>query len=185
MLGNDLAVLFGVKTRRLNEQIRRNIVRFPEDFMFQLTKEEKYEVVANCDHLSNLKHGQALPYAFTEHGVVMLANVLNSPQAVQSSIQVVRAFIRIRQMFTAHEDIARKLDALEKKYDAQFRVVFDAIRQLMAPPKPKKNQIGFHWEAQETPVKKAPAKKKSTAKERVPSKKKTPAKQKATAEKKK
>lgn len=166
MLGNDLAVLFGVTTRRLNEQVRRNKDRFPHDFMFQLTQQEKNKVVANCDHLSNLRFTQSLPYAFTEHGALMLANVLNSPEAVRASIQVVRAFIRLRKLLASHEDLARKVEVLEKKYDAQFRVVFDAIRQLMAPPKPKKNQIGFHWETGE------PSRKKALPRKRAPAKKK-------------
>ncbi|MBE0429997.1 MAG: ORF6N domain-containing protein [Thermoleophilia bacterium] len=171
MLGNDLARLFGVSTRRLNEQVRRNIDRFPGDFMFQLTQEEKNKVVANCDHLSNLKFTQSLPFAFTEHGIIMLANVLNSPEAVKASIQVVRAFIKLRAMLASHEDLARKVDALEKKYDAQFKTVFDAIRQLMVPaePKKKKNRIGFHWQIGEKPAgKKTPARKKPASNRKAP-----------------
>ena len=139
--------------------------------MFQLTKEERDEVVANCDHLANLKYSQNTPYAFTEHGAVMLANVLNSPQAVHASIQVVRAFIKIRGMLVAHEDLARKVEALEKKYDIQFSAVFDAIRQLMTPPKPKKDQIGFHRDKETVS-----AKKKAHKKKQAPMKKKMPAK---------
>lgn len=146
MLDADLAVLYGVTTKRLNEQVKRNKHRFPEDFIFQLTENEKAEVVANCDHLKRLKYSPNLPYAFTEHGAIMLATVLNSPVAVQSSIQVVRAFVRLRQMITSNAELARKLDSLEKKYDAQFKVVFDAIRQLMIPPEPKKRKIGFRRE---------------------------------------
>ena len=111
--------------------------------MFQLTKEEKAEVVTNCDHLRRLKFSPTLPYAFTEHGAVMLANVLNSQVAIQVSIQIVRAFIRLREAVASHKDLARRLDELEKKYDTQFRVVFDAIRRLMTPPEPKKRKIGF------------------------------------------
>ena len=146
MLNHDLAKLYGVTTRRLNEQVRRNPDRFPEDFMFQLTQEEKKEVVANCDHLSNLKHSQSTPFAFTEHGVIMLANVLNSPSAVNASIEVARAFVRLRGIMASYEELANKLETLEKKYDSRFKVVFDAIRQLMAPPAPKRRQVGFHWE---------------------------------------
>lgn len=166
MIHTDLANLYGVTTRRLNEQVRRNPERFPEDFMFQLTKKEKDEVVANCDHLTNLRFTQKLPYAFTEHGAVMLANVLNSPQAVKASIQVVRAFIKLSGMLASNEDMARKVDALEKKYDVQFSAVFDAIRQLMAPPDPKKKQIGFHWEKTAPSKKTAPAKKKTSPKKK-------------------
>jgi hypothetical protein len=101
-------------------------------------------VVTNCDHLARLKFSHHLPYAFTEHGALMLANVLNSERAAQTSVQVVRAFVRLRQMIASNADLARKLSEMEKKYDAQFRVVFDAIRQLMAPPEPKRREIGFH-----------------------------------------
>ncbi len=111
--------------------------------MFLLTEKEKEEVGANCDHLMNLKFSTVLPYVFTEHGTIMLASVLKSPIAVQSSVLVVRAFVKLREMMTTHKDLARKLADMEKKYDSQFKVVFDAIRQLMAPPVTKKAQIGF------------------------------------------
>ena len=130
MLDADLAELYGVLTKVLNQAVKRNKERFPIDFMFQLTKEEKDEVVTNCDHLKRLKFSPTLPHAFTEHGAIMLATILNSPIAVQASIQVVRAFVRLRQMLASNADLARKLDTLERKYDAQFKVVFDAIRQL-------------------------------------------------------
>jgi len=143
MLDADLAELYGVLTKVLNQAVKRNKERFPVDFMFQLTKEEKDEVVTNCDHLKRLKFSPTLPHAFTEHGAIMLATILNSPIAVQASIQVVRAFVRLRQMLASNADLARKLDTLERKYDAQFKVVFDAIRQLMTPPEPKRQQIGF------------------------------------------
>ena len=130
MLDADLAELYGVLTKVLNQAVKRNKERFPVDFMFQLTKEEKDEVVTNCDHLKRLKFSPTLPHAFTEHGAIMLATILNSPIAVQASIQVVRAFVRLRQMLASNADLARKLDTLERKYDAQFKVVFDAIRQL-------------------------------------------------------
>src|SRR3989304_4000635 len=143
MLDADLAELYGVLTKVLNQAVKRNIERFPLDFMFQLTKDEKDEVVTNCDHLKRLKFSPTLPHAFTEHGAIMLATILNSPIAVQASIQVVRAFVRLRQMLASNADLARKLDTLERKYDAQFKVVFDAIRQLMTPPEPKRQQIGF------------------------------------------
>ena len=144
MLDSDLAELYGVETKALNQAVKRNLNRFPPDFMFQLTKTEKAEVVTNCDHLIHLKFSSNLPYAFTEHGVLMLANVLNSERAAQTSVQVVRAFVRLRQMLASNADLARKLDDMEKKYDRQFKVVFDAIRQLMSPPEPKRREIGFH-----------------------------------------
>ena len=130
-------------TKRLNEQVKRNRGRFPEDFMFRLTSVEKAEVVANCDHLSVLKFSKSLPHAFTEHGAIMAANVLNSERAVQASVQVVRAFVRLRQLLTSNTELARKLDELEGKYDRQFRVVFDAIRRLMSPALTDRKQIGF------------------------------------------
>ncbi|OGQ41139.1 MAG: hypothetical protein A3A85_03315, partial [Deltaproteobacteria bacterium RIFCSPLOWO2_01_FULL_42_9] len=143
MVDADLAELYGVPTKVLNQAVKRNKKRFPIDFMFQLTQEEKYKVVTNCDHLKKLKFSPTLPYAFTEHGAIMLATILSSPIAVQASIQVVRAFVKLREMLTAHKDLARKLDKMEKKYDSQFKVVFDAIRQLMAPSEPKSRKIGF------------------------------------------
>lgn len=144
MLDNDLAELYGVETKALNQAVRRNIGRFPADFMFQLTNSEKAEVVTNCDHLRKLKFSPHLPFAFTEHGALMLANVLNSEKAAQTSVYVVRAFVRLRQMLATNAELARKLESLEKKYDAQFKVVFDAIRHLMEPPGKPKREIGFH-----------------------------------------
>ena len=146
MLDRDLAKLYGVTTKRFNEQVKRNRGRFPGDFMFQLTSEEAKLTQSSRSHFATLKRGQNtkyLPYAFTEHGSIMAANVLNSERAVQASVQVVRAFVRLRQMLTSNTALARKLDELEGKYDRQFKVVFDAIRQLMRPPPPLRKQIGF------------------------------------------
>ena len=146
MLDADLAVIYGISTKRLNEQVRRNIDRFPPEFMFQLTKDEKQEVVANCDHLKKLKYSHALPRAFTEHGAIMLATVLNTPVAVQTSIQIVKAFIKLRQMLASNAALARKIRAMEKKYDEQFKVVFEAIYKLMEPPQKERRKIGFNRE---------------------------------------
>lgn len=144
MIDADLAKLYGVTTKRLNEQVKRNSERFPEDFVIQLSRTERDEVVANCDHLSRLKYSPTLPYAFTEHGAIMAANVLNSPRAVEMSVQVVRAFVRLREMIASHKALTKRLDELEGRYDRQFKVVFDAIRELMRPPEPKpKRKIGF------------------------------------------
>lgn len=143
MLDADIALLYGGTTKRLNEQVRRNRKRFPSDFMFQLTLKEKREVVAICDHLKKLKFTASLPYAFTEHGAIMLASVLNSPVAVQVSVQIVRAFAKLREAIVSQRSLVRRLDQLAEKYDAEFKLVFDAIRQLMAPPEPKKRGIGF------------------------------------------
>ena len=130
MLDSDLADIYNVPTKVLNQAVKRNIDRFPNDFMFQLTKEEKDEVVTVCDHLRKLKFSPSLPNAFTEHGAIMVATILNSPIAVKTSIQVVRAFVRLREMIASHKGLAKRLDELEKKYDAQFKIVFDAIRQV-------------------------------------------------------
>ena len=144
MLDADLAEIYGVTTKVLNQAVKRNAIRFPEDFMFQLTEREKAAVVTNCDHLVRIKFSPHLPFAFTEHGALMLANVLNGERAALTSVQVVRAFVRLRQMLASNAELSRKLAALEKKYDAQFKIVFDAIRQLMTPPEPKRREIGFH-----------------------------------------
>jgi len=147
MLDRDLAQLYGVETRVLNQAVRRNIDRFPEDFMFSLTREEIMrisQIVISSGHpgVKTLKFSKNV-MAFTEHGVAMLSSVLNSPRAVQVNIQIMRTFAKLREIMLQHKDLARKLDALEKKYDAQFKVVFDAIRQLMTPPETKRRPIGF------------------------------------------
>jgi hypothetical protein len=146
MLDADLASLYGVSTRALNQAVKRNRERFPEDFMFRLTEAEKAEVITNCDHLRPLRFSPSLPHAFTEHGAIMLASLLNTRIAVQASVQVVRAFVRLREILATHKDLARELRELEKKYDAQFKVVFDAIRALMTPPRLQQPGIGFHVE---------------------------------------
>mgnify|MGYP001577202208 CR=1 FL=1 len=117
MLDRDLAVLYGVKTKRLNEQVNRNKKRFPADFMFQLTDTEKEQVVAICDHLKDLKFSYQLPYAFTEQGVAMLSSVLNSERAIKVNIQIMRAFVKLKELLLTHKDLAIKINALERKYD--------------------------------------------------------------------
>jgi hypothetical protein len=144
LIDADLAALYGVSTKRLNEQVKRNKARFPADFVFQLSVAERDKVVANCDHLSKLKFAPTLPYAFTEHGALMAASVLNTPRAVEVSLYVVRAFVRLREALDVHGSVVRRLNALEAKYDGQFKLVFDAIRELMRPPEPgKRRRIGF------------------------------------------
>ncbi len=145
MLDEDLADLYGVTTKRLNQQARRNVERFPADFMFQLTAEEDTALRLQIVTLKTGRgaHRKYLPYAFTQEGVAMLSSVLRSPRAVQVNIEIMRAFVRLRGMMAAHKDLARKLEALERKYDAQFKVVFDAIRKLMAPPPVVARRIGF------------------------------------------
>jgi hypothetical protein len=133
ILDSDLAELYGVPTKRLNEQVKRNIRRFPEHFMFQLTIEEKEDVVATCDHLKKLKYSPFLPYAFTEHGIVMLANVLNSDRAIQASIRIVEVFIKMHEMITTHKELFLKLNELEKKvasHDEKIMFVFEYLKEL-------------------------------------------------------
>lgn len=142
----DLAELYGVTTKRLNEQVRRNRSRFPEDFIFQLTTEEKSEVVANCDHLSKLKFSKTLPYAFTEHGAIMAASILNAPRAIEASIFVVRAFVKLREMLATHKELAQKFLELEQRlegHDEHIQTIFNAIRQLMTPTESPRKKIGY------------------------------------------
>jgi len=164
MLDRDLAYLYGVPTKVLNQTVKRHIDRFPDDFMFQLTMEEarvwweQVRAVHLRSQIVTLERGQHIkyrPYAFTEHGILMLSSVLNSKRAIQVNIEIMRMFIRLRRILASHSELARKLDALEKKYDAQFKIVFDAIRQLMAPPEPEppKKRIGFLVEEPHVPYK--------------------------------
>lgn len=157
MVDADLAALYGVPTKRLNEQVKRNRDRFPSDFLFQLNADEKAEVVANCDHLSALKFSKTLPYAFTEHGAIQAANVLASAQAVEMGIYVVRAFVHLRQAASLHADLAHRLAELEERTERlelshdtfsrntrnQLRQVFEALRELTMPPEPARRPIGF------------------------------------------
>ena len=146
MIDNDIAALYGVSTKRLNEQVKRNKKRFPEDFMFQLSPDEKDEVVANCDHLNNLKYSPNLPYVFTEHGAVMLASVLNSDRAIEVNIQIVRIFTKIREVILTNNDILLKLERLEHKvsdHDENIQMIFKAIRQLLNPPAEPRRKNGF------------------------------------------
>jgi len=147
IIDSDLAEFYNVPTKRLNEQVKRNKNRFPKDFMFRLTNEEKSEVVANCDHLAKLKYSKVLPYAFTEHGAIMAASVLNSTRAVEVSVFIVRAFVKIRKVITAHKELAHKIAQLERKltdHDEKIIALVHAIQQLMKPElPPKKRRIGF------------------------------------------
>jgi hypothetical protein len=146
MLDRDLSDLFCVETKYLNRQVKRNIERFPYEFMFQLTFEEKNELVTNWHRFNSLKHTKSLPFAFTEHGAIMLASVLNSQRAVEASVYVVRAFVRLREVLASHKDLAQKLKELESKlegHDGQIRDIIEAINQLLSPPEKPKQQIGF------------------------------------------
>ena len=151
MLDADLAALYGVPTKRLNEQVKRNAGRFPADFVFQLDRAERDEVVANCDHLRRLRFSPTMPFAFTEHGALMAASVLNTTRAVEVSLYVVRAFVELREALATHKELAKRLDELESRlgrklagHDQAIAGILEAIRQLMAPPEPaKKRRIGF------------------------------------------
>jgi len=147
LIDADLAELYGVPTKRLNEQVRRNAGRFPEDFCFQLTAEESAALRSQFATSNSVggRGGRRYPaLAFTEHGAIMAANVMNSPRAVEMSVHVVRAFVRLREMLASHKELAKRLDELEARYDGQFKVVFDAIRQLMSPLEPQpRRKIGF------------------------------------------
>jgi hypothetical protein len=144
ILDADLARLYGVETKVLVQAVKRNLKRFPPDFMFRLTKAEHDDLRSQTVTSSSWGGRRHAPYAFTEQGVAMLSSVLRSDRAVQVNIEIMRTFVKLRRLLATHENLARKLDALERKYDRQFKVVFDAIRELMTPPvtKPKRH-IGF------------------------------------------
>lgn len=146
LLDFQLAGLYGVETRALKQAVRRNVVRFPEDFMFELTPDEVDGLVSQNVIPGRGQLGGALPMAFTEQGVAMLSSVLRSARAVEVNIGIMRAFVRFREMLLSHAELSQQLSAMEKKYDRQFKVVFDAIRQLMDPPKgdEARKEIGFH-----------------------------------------
>lgn len=148
MLDSDLAELYGVTTKRLNEQVRRNIERFPSDFMFQLSSDEAEFLRSQIATLKRGRglHRKYLPYAFTEQGVAMLSSVLNSTRAVQVNIAIIRTFVKLREVLSVNKELAHKLSQLERKvenHDGDIKLIFDAIRQLMAPPPSKEKKIGF------------------------------------------
>jgi hypothetical protein len=143
MLSTTLAALYKVEPRVLVQSVKRNASRFPKDFMFQLSEQE-FRILKSQIVISSWGGSRrALPYAFTEQGVAMLSSVLNSRRAIQVNIEIMRAFVRLRRILASHVQLARKLDSLEKKYDSQFKVVFEAIRDLMMPPVPRRRAIGF------------------------------------------
>jgi len=173
MLDSDLAALYGVETKVLNQSVRRNVMRFPLDFRFQLTAEEsdalrcQTGILELHDYLRSQsvtlklgrgKHRKYLPYVFTEQGVAMLSSVLNSDRAVQVNITIMRAFVKLREMIASHKELTKRLDEMENKYDSQFKIVFDAIRALVTQPEPKEMKIGFvkenraHYRTSETAV---------------------------------
>ena len=153
MIDRDLAELYGVTTFRLNEQVKRNKKRFPEDFMFQVTKEEKQQLIDQYENLKTLKFSPSLPYVFTEHGAVMLASVLNSDRAIAVNIQIVRIFTRMRELLLTHKDILVKLEQMEKqlikqgvklkKHDENIQLIFEYLKQLLNPHQEPRPRVGF------------------------------------------
>ena len=149
MLSSDLAGLYGVPTGALVQAVKRNLDRFPPDFVFQLTEQEvkslrSQSVILDTAARGRGRYSKYQPYAFTEQGVAMLSSVLRSKRAIRANVEIMRAFVRLRDLIGQNRDLARRLDVLESKYDRQFKVVFDAIRELMAPPAPaQKRRIGF------------------------------------------
>ena len=135
-------------TKVLNQAVKRNERRFPSDFMFRLTKQEKKELVTNCDRFRTLKHSSVLPRAFTEQGVAMLSSVLNSDRAIDVNIAIMRAFVKLRVMLASHKDLTRKIAELEKKYDEQFAIVFEAIQHILEEDEKPKKKIGYLKESQ-------------------------------------
>ena len=146
MIDRDLAELYGVETKYLNRQVKRNIERFPDDFMFQLTTEEKKELVTNCHRFRTLKHSATLPYAFTEHGVAMLASVLNSERAVKISILIIKTFVRLHKLLSVHKEFAQRLTQLEQevgKHDSKIKAILKIIHKLVAPSEKPIGKIVF------------------------------------------
>ena len=147
ILDKDLAEFYGVRTKVLNQAVKRNMARFPADFMFQLTKKEKEQVVTNCDHLASLKYSPVLPYAFTEQGVAMLSSVLRSKRAVEVNIAIMRTFVKLREILATNTALRRKIEAMERQYDEQFKLVFKVLSEMvMSKPNPK-SRIGYLTEA--------------------------------------
>lgn len=144
MLDRDLAALYEVTTGNLNKAVKRNIERFPEDFMFQLTKEEEHPLRFQFGSLKRGQHSKYLPYAFTQEGVAMLSSVLNSRRAIMVNIQIMRVFVKFRRMILTNVNLRRKIEELEKKCEGRFLIVFKALNELMAKPEAPKRRIGFH-----------------------------------------
>lgn len=147
MLDFHLAALYEVETRALKQQVKRNIERFPDDFMFELTQSEWTELITNCDNLNSAKFSPSLPYAFTEQGVSMLSSVLRSKKAIEVNISIMRSFVKMREMIEENKELRKKLNTMEKKFDSQFKLVFDAIRQLVEVKSKPKNPTGFTLKA--------------------------------------
>lgn len=143
MIDRDLADLYEVETKYLNRQVKRNILRFPDEFMFQLNMEERNQLVTNWHRFESLKHSNNLPYAFTENGVAMLSSVLKSERAIKMSIYIIKTFVKLRKMLATNKDLAHKIEELESKYDKQFQVVFEAIKQLISKENIPRKEVGY------------------------------------------
>lgn len=143
IVDSDLATLYGTTTKRLNEAVKRNIERFPEEFMFQLSNVERNELVAICDQFKNLKHSYSNPYVFTEHGALMVANVLRNPKAINASIEIVRAFVTMRKMLFSVDELRTHLEKLESKYDKQLKIIFETLQIMLNEPEKEKGDVGF------------------------------------------
>jgi len=143
MVDRDLAELFEVETKYLNRQVKRNSERFPTEFMFQLNQKEKDELVTNWHRFESLKHTNALPYVFTENGVAMLSTILRSERAVKMSVFIIKTFVRLRELITSNEELKQKIEELELKYDKQFQVIFDVVKQLIEKEDKPRNPIGY------------------------------------------
>ncbi len=143
MIDRDLADLYDIETKYLNRQVKRNSSRFPSEFMFQLSGEEKKELVSNCPRFETMKHSVKLPYAFTENGVAMLATVLNSERAIKMSIFIIKTFVKLREYLSTHKELEKKISDMEAKYDKQFQVVFEALKQLIRKENEPREPVGF------------------------------------------
>ena len=148
MLDRDLAILYGVETKVLNQAVKRNLERFPHDFMFQLTAQETKILRSQFVTLEQGRYSKYYPYAFTEYGILMLSSVLNSDRAIEVNIQIMRTFTKIREMMVTHKDLRQKIEDMERKYDNQFQIVFKAIKRLIDPPQKRKEPIGFRSRVQ-------------------------------------
>ncbi len=143
ILDFHLAELYGIETRVLKQQVRRNIARFPDDFLIRLGKKEWQELITNCDKLGDIKYSPSPPFAFTEQGVAMLSSVLRSPKAIEVNIAIMRTFVKLRKMMESNKELRQKVESMEKKYDGQFQVVFKAIKGLMEKKNETRRMIGF------------------------------------------
>jgi len=144
MIDSDIAELYGVTTKRLNEQVKRNSNRFPSNFMFELTKEEKNQLVANCDHLKKLKFSPVLPKVFTEHGILMLSSVLNSELAVKMSVQIIETFVQLRKLANNYDDIMHKINEMESRNNEQFSEIYEVLKRLLSKPEEQaRKAIGY------------------------------------------